>query len=34
MKKRLDSYMFLSLYLGVMRDKIINNSLKKEKING
>ena len=34
MKKRLDSYMFLLLYLGVMRDKIINNSLKKEKING
>ena len=34
MKKRLDSYMFLLLYLGVMRDKKINNSLKKEKING
>jgi|TARA_B100001769_G_C21613825_1_gene344557 hypothetical protein len=32
MKKKLDSYRFFAVLLGVMRDKKINNSLKKEKI--
>ena len=34
MKKSLDSYSISFVFLGDMRDKIINNSLKKEKING
>ena len=31
MKKKLDSYRFFAVLLGVMRDKKINNSLKKGK---
>ena len=30
MKKKLDSYRFFAVLLGVMRDKKINNSLKRK----